>query len=87
MKKLFLPVPMGGSRVLEAKKATFSSRHGLCKIIFLSLGELDTYLQNLIPTRDVEHCGKKYFLQQGMLKFSNKSLFLTMEKTFLKLLY
>jgi hypothetical protein len=46
---------MGDNRVLEAKKTTFSSRHGWRIILFLVLSELGIYLQNLIPTRSVEH--------------------------------
>jgi hypothetical protein len=33
-------VPKGNNRVLKAQKTIFSSRHGLCDILFLSLGEL-----------------------------------------------
>jgi hypothetical protein len=54
-KKDFCLVPKGDSRVLKAKKFTFLSRHGLCNILFLSLVELGLCLQNLIPTRGVEH--------------------------------
>jgi hypothetical protein len=39
-------MPKGDSKVLKAKKTTFSSRHGLYNILFLSLNELDTCLQN-----------------------------------------
>jgi hypothetical protein len=45
---------MGDNRVLEAKKPTFSRRHGWCIILFLSLDELRICLQNFIPTRGVE---------------------------------
>jgi hypothetical protein len=55
MKRFFFPVPMEDSRILEAKKTTFLCRHGLCNILFKSLGELGTCLQNLISTRGVEH--------------------------------
>jgi hypothetical protein len=47
----FSPVPKGDKRVLKAPKTTFSSRHGLCNIFFLFLGELGICLQNLIPSR------------------------------------
>jgi hypothetical protein len=53
--KKFSPVPKGDSRVLKPQKTTFSSKHGLCNILFLSLGELGICLQNLILTRGVEH--------------------------------
>jgi hypothetical protein len=42
-------------RVLKAQKTTFLSRHGLCDILFLYLGELDICLQNLILVGGVEH--------------------------------
>jgi hypothetical protein len=77
----------GDSRVLKAQKTTFSSRHGLCNILFLSLGELGICLQNHIPTRGVEHWEINYFLQRGMLKFTYKVYFLTMKKKYKKLLY
>jgi hypothetical protein len=48
-------VPKRDSRVLKAQKATFPSRHGLCNISFLSVGELDICLQNLTSIRGVEH--------------------------------
>jgi hypothetical protein len=54
-KKVFFPVPKEDSRVLEAQKTTFSSRHGLCDILFLSLGGLGICLQNLISIGGVEH--------------------------------
>jgi hypothetical protein len=85
--KSFFPMPMEDNRVLEAKKIIFSSRHGWCIISFLSLSELNIYLQNLISTRGAEYWEKKYFPQWGMLKFTNKGRFLTIEKTSPKLLY
>jgi hypothetical protein len=54
-KKVFFPVPKGDSRVLKAQKTIFSSRHGLCNILFLSLGGSGICLQNLIPIGGVEH--------------------------------
>jgi hypothetical protein len=72
---------------LKAQKTTFSSRHGLCNILFLSLGELGICLQNLIPIGGVEHWEKIYFPQGGMLKFTYKGRFLTIEKAYKKLLY
>jgi hypothetical protein len=48
-------MPMEDNNVLEAKKIAFSSKHGWCIILFLSLGELGICLQNLISTRSVEH--------------------------------
>jgi hypothetical protein len=80
-------MPIGDTKVLEAHKTTFSSRHGWCIILFLSLSELDICPQNLIPTSGVEHREKIYFSQWGMLKFTNKGHFLTIEKTSPKLLY
>jgi hypothetical protein len=77
----------GDNRVLKAKKATFSSRHGLCNILLLSLGELGTSLQNLIPTRGVEHWEKNYIPQGGMMKFTYKGSFLTIKEAYKKLLY
>jgi hypothetical protein len=53
--KDFSPMPMEDNNVLEAKKIAFSSKHGWCIILFLSLGELGICLQNLISTRSVEH--------------------------------
>jgi hypothetical protein len=77
----------GGNRVLKAKKTTFSSRHGLWDILSLFLGELGICLQNLIPTRGVEHWDKNYFPEKGMLKFTYKGRFLTIKKAYKKLLY
>jgi hypothetical protein len=54
-KKDFFPVPEGDNRILKAQKTTFPSRHGLCDISFLSLGELGICLQNLILIGGVEH--------------------------------
>jgi hypothetical protein len=48
-------MPQGGSRVLKAQKFIFSSKHGLCDILFLSLDEFGICLQNLIPIGVVEH--------------------------------
>jgi hypothetical protein len=55
MKKFCLHVPMDDNRVLEAKKITFSSRHGWCIILLLFLAALGICIQNLTPTRSVEH--------------------------------
>jgi hypothetical protein len=54
-------MPKGDSRVLKAKKTTFSSMHGFWDIFFLSLGELGICMQNLIPRRGVEHWEKNIF--------------------------
>jgi hypothetical protein len=57
-KKVFFPyakLPKGDNKVLKAQKTTFSSRHGLCDILFLSIGELGICLQKLICIRGVEH--------------------------------
>jgi hypothetical protein len=53
-KKFFLPLSSRDNNLLESKKITFSSRHGMCLFGFLFLGELGTCLQNLMPTQDVE---------------------------------
>jgi hypothetical protein len=54
----------------------------MCLSIFLFLSELGTSLQNLIPTRGVEHGEKNHFLQWGMLKFTYKGHSLTIKKTY-----
>jgi hypothetical protein len=54
-KKVFFPMPKEDNIVLKAQKTTSSDRHGLCDILFLSLGELGICLQNLIPIGGVEH--------------------------------
>jgi hypothetical protein len=77
----------GDNKVLKAKKTTFSSRHGLCNILFLSLSKLGACLQNLIFTRGVEHWEKNYFPQGGMVKFTYKVRFLTIKRAYKKLLY
>jgi hypothetical protein len=84
-KKVFFPLPKGDNKVLKAKITTFSSRHGLCNILFLFLGELGICLQNLI--RGVEHSEKNKIPQGGMLKFTYKGHFLTIEKEYKKNLY
>jgi hypothetical protein len=71
----FSPVPIGDNRVLEAKRTSFSSRHGWCIILFLFLSKLGIYLQNLIPGKSVEHWENQYFPQWGMLKFTKKGRF------------
>jgi hypothetical protein len=59
-------VPKGRQQSFEGPKKTFSSRHGLCNILFLSLDELGICLQNLICTRGVEHWKKiKLFSTRG----------------------
>jgi hypothetical protein len=47
-------MPKGNRKVLKAQKTIFLSRHGLCNILFLSLGELGICLQNLIPIGGVD---------------------------------
>jgi hypothetical protein len=86
-KKVFFLVPKGDNKVLKAQKTTFSSSHGLCNILFLSLGELGICLQNLISIGSVEHWEKIYFPQGGMLKFTYKGCFLTIKKAYEKSLY
>jgi hypothetical protein len=54
-KKFFFLVPKEDNKVLKAQKTTFSGRHGLCDILFLSLGELGICLQNLILIGGAEH--------------------------------
>jgi hypothetical protein len=63
-------VPKGDSRVLKAQKTTFSSRHGLCDILFLSLGELGICLQNLIPIGGV-NIEKKFISDKGVCQNSH----------------
>jgi 16S rRNA A1518/A1519 N6-dimethyltransferase RsmA/KsgA/DIM1 with predicted DNA glycosylase/AP lyase activity len=61
-KKVFFPMPKGDSRVLKAQKKTFSSRHGLCNIFSLCLGELGT------KSHTHRRCGtlrKKLFSTRG----------------------
>jgi hypothetical protein len=58
---VFFYVPMGDNKVFKAQKTIFLSRHGLSNFIFMSLGELGTFLQNFIPTRGVEHQERKIF--------------------------
>jgi hypothetical protein len=70
-------MPKADNKVLKAKKTTFSSRHGLCNILFLPLDELGTCLRNLIPIRAMKHWEENYFLQRSMLKFTYKGNFLT----------
>jgi hypothetical protein len=54
-KKVFFPYAKGGQESFEGPKTTFSSRHGFCDILFLSLGELGICLQNLKPIGGMEH--------------------------------
>jgi hypothetical protein len=51
--KVFLLVPKGDSKVLEAKKSSFQSRYVFWDFKFLFLVELCICLQNLIATRGV----------------------------------
>jgi hypothetical protein len=57
MKKAFFLVPMGNNKVLEAQKTTFSSRHGWCIILFLSLGELGIQEVWNIEKKNISHNG------------------------------
>jgi hypothetical protein len=66
---------MGDNRVLKAQKTTFSNRHGLCNILFLSLGELGIYLQNLISTRGCGTLRKKSFSTRGYAEIQIQRLF------------
>jgi hypothetical protein len=51
----------------------------MCLFAFLSLGELGTCPQNLMPTQDVEPWENHQFSQWGMLKFTYKGNFLTIK--------
>jgi hypothetical protein len=53
----------------------------------LFLGELGTCIQNLIPAGGVEHGEKIHFPQGGMLKFTYKGHFLTLQNTYKKFLF
>ena len=86
-KKFLISCAKGGQQSFEGQKKTFSSRHGLCNILFLSPGELGICLQNLISTRSVEHWEKNYFPLWGVLKFTYKCRFLTLKEAYKKLLY
>jgi hypothetical protein len=44
-------IPIQDISLLRSKKTTFPSRYEMCLFGFLFLGELYTYLQNLMPTR------------------------------------
>jgi hypothetical protein len=59
------------------KKTIFGLKYGLPDFTFLFLVELGTCVQNLIFTKVVEGCQKKYFPQRGMLKSTYKGRFLT----------
>jgi hypothetical protein len=72
---------------LKPKKTIFKSRYGMCLSIFLFLSKLDKCPQNLIPTRGEEHWEKNQFPLGCMLKFTYKGYFLTIKKTYKKLLY
>jgi hypothetical protein len=74
------------SSVLGAKKTIFGLRYGLPDFTFLFLVKLGTCVQNLIFTKVVEGCQKKYFLQRGMLKFTYKGSFLTIKIAYEKFL-
>jgi hypothetical protein len=86
-KEDFFPNAKGGQHSFEYQRTTFSSRHGLWNILFLSLSDLGICLQNLIPRRGVEHWEKNYCPQGVMLKFTFKGHFWTIKKAYSKLLY
>jgi hypothetical protein len=69
------------------RKLFFGVKYGLRDFILLFLVELVTCLQNLIPSRGMEHWEKNYFPQEGMLKFTYKDSFLTIKKSYKKLVY
>jgi hypothetical protein len=75
---------MGNNRVLETKKTTFSSRHGWCIMLFLSLGELGIYLQNLIPTRGM-NIEKKFFSHNGYVEIHQQMPFFDNRKDISKI--
>jgi hypothetical protein len=79
-------MPERYSSVLGAKKTIFGLRYGLWDFTFLFLVELGTCVQNLIFTKVVEGCQKKYFPQRGMLKFTYKGRFLTTKIAYEKFL-
>jgi hypothetical protein len=55
-------------KVLKAKKTISWNRYGMCLSTFLFLSKLGTCLQNLIPTRGVEHWEKNHFPTRGYAK-------------------
>jgi hypothetical protein len=79
-------VPKRYSSVSGAKKTIFGRRYGFLDFTFLFLVELGTCMQNLIFTKVVEGCQKKYFLQRGMLYFAYKGHFLTIKIAYEKIL-
>jgi hypothetical protein len=79
-------VPKRYSNVLGAKKTIFGRRYAFPDFTFLFLVELGTRVQNLIFTKVVEGCQKKYFPQKGMLKFTYKGRFLTIKIAYEKFL-
>jgi hypothetical protein len=85
-KSFFSTVPKRDSSVSEAKKIILGHRYGLPDFLFLFLFELATCVQNLIFTKVVEGCQKKYFPQRGMLKFTFKGRFLTIKIAYEKFL-
>jgi hypothetical protein len=77
--KVFFQWPKRDNSVLEAKKTIFWHWHGLPDLRFLFIVELGTCVKNLIFTKGVEGCQKKYFPQRGMQKFTYKGHFLTIK--------
>jgi hypothetical protein len=78
-KKFFSIVHERDSSVLEAKKTILRRWYGLPDLKFLFIVELGTCVQNLIFTKGVEGCQKKYFPRRGMQKFTYKGRFLTIK--------
>jgi hypothetical protein len=72
-KKFFSIVPKRYSSVLEAIKTIFGHRYSLPNFTFLFL--VESFVQNLTPTRRGEHWEKNNFPQGGMLKFIQRLFF------------
>src|SRR5450759_4362867 len=78
-KKLFLPLQKGGSSPLRSKRTIFFRIFRRCLCSFLSLGELGTCPQNLMPMQGVEPSENHQFPQGGMLEFAYKGRVLTIK--------
>jgi hypothetical protein len=84
--KVFFHCAKEVQQCFVGQKNHFGHRYGFPDFTFLFLVELGTCVQNLIFTKVVEGCQKKYFPQRGMLKFTYKGRFWTIKKAYEKIL-
>jgi hypothetical protein len=73
-------VPNGDNRILKSRKTTFSSRHGLCNILFLSLGEFRYMSTKSYTHKKCRTLRKKLFSTREYVEIHIQRLFFDNKK-------